>query len=511
MPKCINCGNEFSGNFCPNCGAKAETGLHCPNCGKEVSADVKFCSNCGQPISAVAQTAPVSAPISAAQTEELQNELYSLYKILEPVRALDEAGDAVDAKIKELSDHSPEANKQFYDDFAHYAPFISVDLDEDFLTPEAKINKKEWKEFIKNQKKKLYGKKYDDTGRTKYSIEGYKFNDKMYTGIYNLFKANEDRVLSDLGASFLYYKMDYCYNPDVKAIFYKPPFKGSYGWIRDYTIIGMRNFVFKYLKEKRGDDYDDYLYALFTNLKGGNRGEEQLHDIPRGYDTVNQSEYHDSLDGKEYDYFFLRDGFPETKHFESYIYNINELEAAAKKNTQKSMHKKKELDGSIAELKKIRANINASIEEYMKTVDAYIADNVKITPITYARSWFSVAYMLHLIVNKRGRDIYEVINQYEVDMKHKEITSALGDIHSEIRSQTHILGSKLNEINRSIIKQTDAITSAIYSQTRTLSQKLDTINYSVVSTGASIVGSIAELGKSMGQAMSNMQFNVSVS
>ena len=43
--KCA-CGNEASGNFCSNCGAKKSSSWFCPDCGQK--NDGKFCSNCGR-------------------------------------------------------------------------------------------------------------------------------------------------------------------------------------------------------------------------------------------------------------------------------------------------------------------------------------------------------------------------------------------------------------------------------------------------------------------------------
>lgn len=512
MHKCINCGNEFDGNFCPACGERANTPVFCPGCGAKVSNGASFCSNCGSRISSSTPPAQADAP----QADKLQNELYSLFKIFEPIKELDLAGIAIDKKIAELSGPSSDATKKFYDDFAHYAPFISVDIDEDFIIPESKYNKKEWKAFVKNQKEKLYGKKFYYAHRdVKYSIQGLSMNG-AYCGIYNIFKANEEKVLSDLGASFLYYKMDYCYNPLNKPLFYRTHehnYHGGRSGDSVFEVMSMRKFVFEYLKKKLGDGCDEYLYNVFKNLKGGNKGEWQLYDVPSDYDTVNQAEYKDFItdsDKDKYcDYFYLREGIP-TRDECKYINYISAVEAAAKANTKKSMREKIEFDGTLAELRKLRENINSTIDEYMHCVNAYIAENIKIVPFNYARQWRCVTYFLHLLVNKRGKDIYEITNQYEIDMKHRELTSALGDIHTEILSQTNVLGNKLDAVNRSIINQTNAITSAISSQTRALCKQLDSINSSVISTGASIVGSISQLGNSMGQAMSNMKFSVNV-
>lgn len=46
--KCINCGKEFVGRFCPGCGARVQDEMDlCPVCGKERNYGEKFCSNCG--------------------------------------------------------------------------------------------------------------------------------------------------------------------------------------------------------------------------------------------------------------------------------------------------------------------------------------------------------------------------------------------------------------------------------------------------------------------------------
>ena len=46
--KCSNCGMEFEGNFCPECGTPAQkTVIKCPNCGTEFKGN--FCPQCGTP------------------------------------------------------------------------------------------------------------------------------------------------------------------------------------------------------------------------------------------------------------------------------------------------------------------------------------------------------------------------------------------------------------------------------------------------------------------------------
>ncbi len=47
--KCNNCGKEFDGKFCPDCGMPTEEQMSsiCPNCGAKRVGDGKFCVNCG--------------------------------------------------------------------------------------------------------------------------------------------------------------------------------------------------------------------------------------------------------------------------------------------------------------------------------------------------------------------------------------------------------------------------------------------------------------------------------
>lgn len=466
----------------------------CSNCGAPLGADMKFCGECGKPVSSSvisANLAPAaSTAVSADSIERLQAELYSLYRILEPVKELDLAGRAIADKTAELSSHQPETDAKFHTAFVHYMPFINAEIPEDLIVPE-KVDKKTWKNFMKQQKKELSGSK-------KYYYPTY------YQDLYRVFRRHEAEVLQNVNARYLYYKMQYCFDYPPESRFWKMYSSAS------KKSINTRAFD-DFLKEKLGDKRDEYIVEICTKLKSGNRGHAEL------CDELSEYEFHE-VDG-EYDYFFKEEhGFPPKKrryyignsYIETDFYNFDELDAAGKATMRKAIHTKKELDASVAELKKVKGQIDAKIDEYMEnTVDEYIAKNVKTVPVSYAKNWESVAYFLYLIVNKRGRDIYEVINQYEVDMKHKELTSALADISTEINSQTNILAGKLDEINRSIISMASAITSAISCQTRTLQKSLDSINYSVMATGASVAGAISGLGASMGQAMSNMKVRIS--
>ncbi|MDE7164906.1 MAG: zinc ribbon domain-containing protein [Clostridiales bacterium] len=52
MHKCRECGNDFEGKFCPNCGAKWEDKQICPNCGAKSAVGTRFCAECGHALNA---------------------------------------------------------------------------------------------------------------------------------------------------------------------------------------------------------------------------------------------------------------------------------------------------------------------------------------------------------------------------------------------------------------------------------------------------------------------------
>lgn len=47
MHKCPNCGQEYEGKFCPNCGAQWQEEKTCPECGAKLLGSVRFCNECG--------------------------------------------------------------------------------------------------------------------------------------------------------------------------------------------------------------------------------------------------------------------------------------------------------------------------------------------------------------------------------------------------------------------------------------------------------------------------------
>lgn len=47
MHKCMKCGTEFAGKFCPECGTQWQEQKACPQCGVMLSGGAKFCNECG--------------------------------------------------------------------------------------------------------------------------------------------------------------------------------------------------------------------------------------------------------------------------------------------------------------------------------------------------------------------------------------------------------------------------------------------------------------------------------
>ncbi len=47
MHKCLKCGTEFDGKFCPNCGSEWEENKICPKCGANLPGEARFCTQCG--------------------------------------------------------------------------------------------------------------------------------------------------------------------------------------------------------------------------------------------------------------------------------------------------------------------------------------------------------------------------------------------------------------------------------------------------------------------------------
>lgn len=76
MHKCNQCGTEFEGKFCPECGTRFPEEKFCPVCGTTLAANTKFCPECGHSFSesAAAQASPTEAqsrPTGAHERKEV--------------------------------------------------------------------------------------------------------------------------------------------------------------------------------------------------------------------------------------------------------------------------------------------------------------------------------------------------------------------------------------------------------------------------------------------------------
>lgn len=482
----------------------------CSNCGARLDPNAKFCSNCGNRVAAAIAPAPAPAvqepakvSVSTAGIEELQTELYSLYKILEPARELDGARRKVDAKLSEMRGHQSTANAQFYRDFVYFAPFIGPSItkkiDENTVTPTTKEEAKAWDAYVKRYKQYEKISTFDPFDEGKYNL----------IDIYRLFKQNEGKILRDKLLSWHYYKMCYVFeepqSPEKYWVGYVCDDNGKHE-VNDYKLINYQNFVTNYLPKKIKYGYDEYLMS-FLRESFLYKGEYQLNDITRGY------VYAPSIEAKNLCLYDSSLGFPKIQFMGSRgktPYLQYDVMDTAKGRLKKDIPIKKECDDAVSALSLLKNKMDSAYSVYMQEVEAYINSKIKIVPMSYAHNWDTVAYFLYLIVNRRGRDIYEVINQYEIDMKHRELTSALTDIRSEIGNQTQVLAGKLDSVNRSVVQASDRITTALCAQTVILGEQLEKINYSVISTGASIAGQIANMGAAMGAALSNMHVKVSV-
>ena len=83
---CKNCGKEFEGKFCPECGTKVEEESQqeltkCPKCGTERMGDSRFCANCGFNYLEPTTVASVEYTKHFAKTKLLKNFLCIFAKI----------------------------------------------------------------------------------------------------------------------------------------------------------------------------------------------------------------------------------------------------------------------------------------------------------------------------------------------------------------------------------------------------------------------------------------------
>lgn len=74
MHKCMNCGTEFEGKFCPECGTPWQEEKTCPQCGAKLSGSAKFCNECGYSFLGNAEPQrPTAPPASATPQPNAEN------------------------------------------------------------------------------------------------------------------------------------------------------------------------------------------------------------------------------------------------------------------------------------------------------------------------------------------------------------------------------------------------------------------------------------------------------
>lgn len=88
--KCNNCGKEFVGRFCPECGARVQDEMDlCPVCGKERNDGEKFCSNCGynfeKQVAAEVQELPKSGRSNNTGNRNVLTVITKIYRWLLPI------------------------------------------------------------------------------------------------------------------------------------------------------------------------------------------------------------------------------------------------------------------------------------------------------------------------------------------------------------------------------------------------------------------------------------------
>lgn len=81
MHKCLNCGTEFEGKFCNECGAPWQEEKICPNCGTALKGNAKFCNECGYSF-AQQTTTPAQIAVKNQKNDKLYLVLHYLPAIL---------------------------------------------------------------------------------------------------------------------------------------------------------------------------------------------------------------------------------------------------------------------------------------------------------------------------------------------------------------------------------------------------------------------------------------------
>lgn len=75
MKRCLNCGTEFEGKFCPECGSKTAEEKVCPKCGRELYETARFCSECGYSFEDERGTEEIDSDFANNQHGILEEEL----------------------------------------------------------------------------------------------------------------------------------------------------------------------------------------------------------------------------------------------------------------------------------------------------------------------------------------------------------------------------------------------------------------------------------------------------
>ncbi len=90
MNKCPNCGTEFEGKFCPECGESISNTKICPRCGAECASGAKFCNMCGYSFAGTASQSAGDKPQTAKppKPEAVYKKAHKVLGVLPVVTAL---------------------------------------------------------------------------------------------------------------------------------------------------------------------------------------------------------------------------------------------------------------------------------------------------------------------------------------------------------------------------------------------------------------------------------------
>lgn len=111
---CTQCGAEFEGNFCPECGTKRENISLCPRCFAEIKDGVKFCSVCGLK-NAEDQAVAEQAIAEETVAEETAEEVAAAEDVLPDETEQEYSDEAADGFDDELEKDFTETEEQAED------------------------------------------------------------------------------------------------------------------------------------------------------------------------------------------------------------------------------------------------------------------------------------------------------------------------------------------------------------------------------------------------------------